>query len=315
MKLLVTGGLGFIGSNFIDHILKVDETVEVLNVDKINYVAREYNVSAQPRYRFVQGDITEVFHMTALLKEFEPDVMVNFAAQTSVDESFVRSFDFTNDNVLGTHVILEALRSYGKIKKFIHISTDEIYGEADRCAISNEDSPLNPTNPYSASKAASELYVRAYGHSYNIPWIITRGNNVFGPKQYPEKVVPLFINRLLDGENCSIHGDGEAKRSFIFVDDVSKAIKCLIDRGTIHKIYNVGSRHEYSVMEILKKIADMVGVPPLYTHVPDRQFNDCRYCIDSSEMKKLGWAESLDFDADLVKTIEWYKTNRYWYRT
>jgi len=319
MKLLVTGGLGFIGSNFIEHILNKYDSIEVLNIDKGNYVSREYNVDPHPRYRFLQADITEIFHMTAILKEFKPNIVVNFAAQTSVDESFIRSFDFTHDNVLGTHVILEALRAYGKVEKFIHISTDEVYGEVNPGETSTEHSPLNPSNPYSASKAAAELYVRAYGHSYKIPWIITRGNNVFGPKQYPEKVIPLFITRLLNGEKCNIHGTGEAMRSFIFVNDVARAVERIIFDGEVGKIYNIGSSHEYSVLEIFEKIAERVSPhkskSSLALHVDDRQFNDCRYCIDSSEMKSLGWNEDPDFEACLSKTVEWYSLNRDWYRS
>lgn len=319
MKLLVTGGLGFIGSNFIEFMLKNHDSIEIMNVDKCNYVAREYNVAPHPRYRCVQGDIAEVYHMTAILNEYKPDILVNFAAQTSVDESFIRSFDFTRDNVLGTHTLLEALRAYGKIQKFIHISTDEVYGEVTPHEVSSESAHLNPSNPYSASKAAAELYVKAYGHSYNLPWIITRGNNVFGPKQYPEKVVPLFLTRLLNGEKCQIHGDGSAKRSFIYVDDVSRAIEKIIFKGEIKKIYNIGSSHEYSVMDIFNKITSLVAphLDPndLKMTVRDRQFNDCRYCIDSSEMKKLGWEEDPEFDACLRKTWEWYSLHRDWYRT
>jgi nucleoside-diphosphate-sugar epimerase len=319
MKLLVTGGLGFIGSNFIEFMLKNYDSIDILNVDKCNYVAREYNVSPNPRYRYVQGDITEVHHMTAILREYKPDILVNFAAQTSVDESFIRSFDFTRDNVLGTHTLLEALRAYGKIQKFIHISTDEVYGEVAPQDISSESAHLNPSNPYSASKAAAELYVQAYGHSYDLPWIITRGNNVFGPKQYPEKVVPLFLTRLLNGEKCQIHGDGSAKRSFIYVDDVSRAIDRIIFKGEIKKIYNIGSSHEYSVLDIFYKIAGLsaphLEPDDLKMGVKDRQFNDCRYCIDSSEIQKLGWSEDPDFDACLQKTFEWYSLHRDWYRT
>ena len=198
MKILVTGGLGFIGSNFINHILKQHPEVHVINVDKCDYMARERNVPGHPRYTYIRGDITEHYHMTHIFRMHQPDVVVHFAAQSCVTKSFDLSFQYTKDNVLGTHVLLDTARDYGKLSRFIHISTDEVYGEVETSEISNEKSPLNPSNPYSASKAAAELYVKAYTNGFKLPCIITRGNNVFGPQQYPEKVVPLFISQILD---------------------------------------------------------------------------------------------------------------------
>ena len=312
MRILVTGGLGFIGSNFIQHILKT--TVhEIINVDKCDYMARERNVTEQARYTYIRGDITEQYHMTHIFREHQPDVVVHFAAQSCVTKSFDLAFQYTQDNVLGTHVLLETAKEYGKLTRFIHISTDEVYGEVGTAITSCETAPLNPSNPYSASKAAAELYVRAYSNAFKLPCIITRGNNVFGPQQYPEKVIPLFITQILNGKSATIHGDGATRRNFIHVDDVSRAVELILLEGEIGKTYNIGSQHEYSVTEIYEKIKTAMGRGTSECVKDPRAFNDSRYCIDSSELRKLGWSETLDFDLKLRETIDWYMNNPDWY--
>lgn len=314
MKILVTGGLGFIGSNFIEYILKQNSKVEIVNIDKCDYVAREKNVSSNPRYKYIKGDITEKFHMFHIFTEFEPDVVVHFAAQSHVDNSFASSFEFTKDNVLGTHVLLDAAFKYGKLKKFIHISTDEVYGEVKPNVTSTIDSVLNPTNPYAASKAAAELYVRAYTHSFRLPCIITRGNNVFGPKQYPEKLIPLFIKNILNDQPCTIHGDGSSRRNFIHADDVASALMLIIDSGEIGMTYNIGTTHEYSVLDIFQKLSNIIGKGQT-VFVSDRPYNDSRYAIDSSDLRSLGWCENVNFDEKLKETVRWYMDNPGWYST
>jgi nucleoside-diphosphate-sugar epimerase len=312
MRILVTGGLGFIGSNFIQHILKT--TVhEIINVDKCDYMARERNVPEQARYTYIRGDITEQYHMTHIFREHQPDGVVHFAAQSCVTKSFDLAFQYTQDNVLGTHVLLETAKEYGKLTRFIHISTDEVYGEVGTAITSCETAPLNPSNPYSASKAAAELYVRAYSNAFKLPCIITRGNNVFGPQQYPEKVIPLFITQILNGKSATIHGDGATRRNFIHVDDVSRAVELILLEGEIGKTYNIGSQHEYSVTEIYEKIKTAMGRGTSECVKDPRAFNDSRYCIDSSELRKLGWSETLDFDLKLRETIDWYTNNPDWY--
>jgi len=312
MRILVTGGLGFIGSNFIQHILKT--TVhEIINVDKCDYMARERNAPEQARYTYIRGDITEQYHMTHIFREHQPDVVVHFAAQSCVTKSFDLAFQYTQDNVLGTHVLLETAKEYGKLTRFIHISTDEVYGEVGTAITSCETAPLNPSNPYSASKAAAELYVRAYSNAFKLPCIITRGNNVFGPQQYPEKVIPLFITQILNGKSATIHGDGATRRNFIHVDDVSRAVELILLEGEIGKTYNIGSQHEYSVTEIYEKIKTAMGRGTSECVKDPRAFNDSRYCIDSSELRKLGWSETLDFDLKLRETIDWYTNNPDWY--
>jgi dTDP-glucose 4,6-dehydratase len=308
----VTGGLGFIGSNFINHILKTTDH-EVVNVDKCDYMARENNVAEHPRYTYIRGDITEQYHMRHIFREHRPDVLIHYAAQSSVTKSFDLAFQFTQDNVLGTHVLLEIAKDYGKLHKFIHISTDEVYGEIGEFEISCENSPLNPSNPYSASKAAAELYVKAYTNAYKIPCIITRGNNVFGPRQYPEKVIPIFIEQILNQNSLTIHGDGSIRRNFIHVDDVSRAVEIILAKGEIGKTYNIGSQHEYSVLEIANKIINSMGHGSIEYVKDPRPFNDSRYCIDSSELRKLGWSEETNFDLKLKNTIEWYVQNPEWY--
>lgn len=312
MIILVTGGLGFIGSNFVNYIL--ENTVhEVVNVDKCDYQAREHNAPEHPRYTYIRGDITEQYHMRHIFRTHQPDVVIHYAAQSCVTKSFDRAFHYTQDNVLGTHVLLETAKNYGKLKKFIHISTDEVYGEIGANEISCENSPLNPSNPYSASKAASELYVRAYANAYKLPCIITRGNNVFGPRQYPEKVVPLFVTQIMNKNSATIHGDGSTRRNFIHVDDVSRAVELVLVKGEIGKTYNIGSRYEYSVLEMFNKIQAIMGKGEAEFIKDPRPFNDSRYCIDSSELRKLGWAEDPNFDLKLRETVEWYTQNPEWY--
>jgi dTDP-glucose 4,6-dehydratase len=313
MRILVTGGLGFIGSNFIKHILECTN-FQVINVDKCDYMAREHNVPDNPRYTYIRGNITEQYHMRCIFKDHQPDVVIHFAAQSCVTKSFDLAFEYTHDNVLGTHVLLEAAKEYGKLKKFIHISTDEVYGEVGHEITCCEKAPLNPSNPYSASKAAAELYVRAYANAYGLPCIITRGNNVFGSQQYPEKVVPLFITQILDGSPVTIHGDGSTRRNFIHVDDVSRAVLTILEKGHVGSTYNIGSQHEYSVNEIYSKISHLMGQGSAEFVKDPRPYNDSRYCIDSSELRKLGWSETLDFDSKLKETIEWYKSNPDWYK-
>jgi len=315
MKVLVTGGLGFIGSNFIDHVLKNHtEITSILNIDRCDYCARVHNVS-QPgdtRYTYIQADITNMSKMKRLFHEFKPDVVVHFAAQSHVDTSFENAGQYIHDNIIGTYTILECVKETGT--RLVHISTDEVYGEVDLNETSHPvTSVLNPTNPYSATKAGAELLVKAYGHSFGIPYVITRGNNVFGPKQYPEKVIPAFVTRILAGEPCMVHGEGYSRRNFIYVDDVSRAVMTVIQHGVNAMVYNIGTRNEYSVNEIFEMLRTIIGTGSK-KHVGDRPHNDKRYAVDSSALHGLGWKEEADFESVLVKTVEWYKSHPDWYK-
>ena len=316
MRVLVTGGLGFIGSNFIDHVLENHtEITSVLNIDRCDYCARVHNVSrcSDPRYTYVQADITNMSKMKRLFREFKPDVVVHFAAQSHVDTSFENAEQYIHDNIIGTYTILECVKESGC--RLVHISTDEVYGEVGIDETSNsETSVLNPTNPYSATKAGAELLVKAYGHSFDIPYVITRGNNVFGAKQYPEKVIPAFIDAMMKGETCRVHGNGQSRRNFIYVDDVSRAVMTVLQKGKNGTVYNIGTRNEYSVLEVFEILRNLVNADATKIHVDDRPHNDKRYAVDSSALQELGWSEQVTFQDAIQRTVKWYFDNPDWYR-
>jgi dTDP-glucose 4,6-dehydratase len=322
--ILVTGGCGFIGSNFINYYLEKYPNVRIINIDRMDYCASEFNIldkfRRDPKDRAAQGDLSKYqlykmdindTNIKTVLETHSVKIVVHFAAQSHVDNSFGNSLQFTRDNVLGTHTLLECCRAYGKLDRFIHISTDETYGEVDSdhegCT---EKSLLNPTNPYAASKAAAEFLVRSYHYSFGLPCVITRGNNVYGPRQYPEKLIPRFITKLLANEKCPIHGEGKTRRNFIFVDDVSSAVETIIQKGVINEIYNIGSSDEFSVLEILDHLLVHMNIEKsrdqVTEFVADRAFNDFRYCINSKKLEALGWEKQVDFKDGLERTIKWY---------
>ena len=279
---LVTGALGFIGSNFVNYMAAkyIDATFIVL--DKKTYCSSEENITPRENITVIIGSIQNNEIVTYILNKFGVTHIVNFAAETHVDNSFYDSIRFTENNVVGVHHLLESARIYGKLTMFIHVSTDEVYGEVVAGA-RVENSTLDPTNPYSATKAAAEFIAKSYHYSYKMPIVITRANNVYGQNQYPEKIIPLFICKMLDGEPLTIHGDGSAKRTFIHVDDVSRAYEVIIQKGSIGEVYNIGTDDEYSVLDIAHMISDRT------LYVEDRVFNDCRYSINKSKMSALGW--------------------------
>lgn len=314
MKYLVTGGCGFIGSHFINWIHKTESDAFILNIDHLDYCSDIDNVKDKDSswYQFVQLDIKHFEKLHSTIKSFEPDFVVHFAAQSHVDNSFGNSLDFTLDNVYGTHCLFEALRlvnNTNPIQKIIHISTDECYGEvnldSDPC---DENSLLNPSNPYAASKAGAEFVVRSYILSFKLPIMILRMNNVFGENQYQEKVIPKFIFQILNDTPITIHGRGEARRCFIYVDNICSAIKMILEKGTLGQIYNVGSEDELSVMQIAELLSKKLKQPLKIEFVEDRIFNDKRYWINSDKIKKLGWKPEISFEDGLNKTIEsWIK--------
>lgn len=313
-NILVTGGCGFIGSNFINYIREIDKQIYVTNIDKLDYCSNEDNViNKDIRYKFFRCDINNIEFVLHILNEQEIDIVYHFAAQSHVDNSFGNSLQFTRDNVLGTHSLLEACKTYGKIKKFIHISTDEVYGEVElENEGSKENSLLNPTNPYASSKAGAEFMVRSYFYSFKLPVIIIRGNNIFGPRQYPEKLIPKFITKLLNNEKCTIHGEGKSIRNFIYVDDFIRGVHKVCEKGNIMEIYNIGSKNEYSVLQIaeilIQKLKQDSDITDYIEFVDDRLFNDKRYCINTKTMReKIDWCEIIDFNTGLDLTIDWYK--------
>ena len=309
-KIMVTGGCGFIASNFINYWHQKYPDDFILNVDRLDECSDVDNVINQTvNYRFVKCDVTDKNLILFLLQEYDIEYIFHFAAQTHVDHSFGNSIEFTKSNVLGTHTLLEAGRYYGKIQKFIHISTDEVYGEIPEGS-SIEKSILDPTNPYAATKAGAEFIVKSFGKSFNFPYIITRGNNVYGPRQYPDKVIPKFITQLRSKQKMTIHGFGNNVRNFIYVDDVSRAVEAIFLKGEIHGIYNIGSNDEYSVnhiaKELLKRFYPQDDVADWVKSVPDRHFNDCRYSVNCDRLKSLGWKQEVDFETGIKRTIDWY---------
>jgi dTDP-glucose 4,6-dehydratase len=320
MNLLVTGGCGFIGSNFVNYYFKENPSATIVNIDAMYYCASEMNVSEDirksDRYHLVKGNISSFDLIANILNIYKIDTVIHFAAQSHVQNSFDNALQYTHDNVVGTHTLLEACRKYGKISRFIHISTDEVYGESmlsEDEEKKHEGSILCPTNPYAATKAAAELIAKSYYHSFKMPIIITRGNNVYGPNQYPEKLVPRFVELLLQNKQVTIQGDGSNVRAFLHVNDVCSALKLVLEKGEIGEIYNVGSddRHEYTVTQIahilIKKIQRTECYNEWIRYIEDRPFNDKRYYISNQKVKNLGWTIETDFDKgldDLIKKMQ-----------
>lgn len=313
-NILVTGGCGFIGSAFLNHMLPKYPNLKFINLDKLDYCAREKNVSYQDNYTFVKGNIGDSLLVLTLLNQYNIDTVVHFAAYSHVDNSFNNSVKFTENNVVGTHKLLEACRVWNRITKFIHVSTDEVYEEIED-GIFHEKAILSPTNPYAASKAAAEMVVLSYQKSFKMPIIITRGNNVYGPRQYPEKLIPKFILNMLSEEPCPIHGSGENIRNFIHCDDVARAFETILVKGKIGEVYNIGSSTEFSVNQIAEQLQRIIRPKKAqFKKVQDRAFNDIRYAIDVSKLKELGWKPTISWEQGLKKTVEWYSKNSDWFK-
>lgn len=315
MKLLVTGGCGFIGSAFCRRLQKQHPYMTLVNLDYLypcSTVAADLTVTAE-NYVFVKGDIKDRALLDRLLVEHQIDTVVHFAAQSHVDTSFTNPMLYTQDNVIGTHTLLEACRGYGKVSRFIHISTDEVYGEnhSQGGAVFTETSLLKPTNPYAASKASAEMFVHSYIHSYNMPIIVIRSNNVYGPGQYPEKVIPKFMFQLLDGKKLTLQGSGNQLRSFLYVEDAVDAVLCVLFQGLVGEIYNISSVDELSIRDLasrmLRELCPDEKLDDRIVYVEDRHFNDKRYWIESEPLKKLGWKQRVSFDEGLKTTIDWFK--------
>ena len=315
INLLVTGGCGFIGSNFINFIFKKNK-YDIINFDAMYYCANENNVQENIRnskyYSLVKGNLCSEDLVNHVLLTHMIDEVIHFAAQSHVQNSFENSLQFTKDNILGTHVLLECCRKYGKVKKIIHVSTDEVYGESMNNVNENhktEHSILCPTNPYAATKAGAELIAQSYNHSFNMPIIITRGNNVYGPNQYPEKLVPKFIKLLKEGKKVTIQGQGTSVRAFLHAYDTATAFERILNKGIVGEIYNIGcnEKMEYSVKEVAKILIKMIKKTENYDewieYVEDRPFNDQRYYISNQKLRDLGWEIKIDFMDGLKKLV------------
>lgn len=317
MKLLVTGGAGFIGSNFIRHMLEKYADCEVLNLDKLTYAGNLDNlkdVSSISRYSFVRGDIADRGLVHDILNRGF-DVVVNFAAESHVDRSILDSSPFVQTNVQGTQALLEEIKQH-PVKLFIQVSTDEVYGSVEGAIESTEEVLLLPNSPYAASKAAADLLCRAYHQTYGLPIIITRCSNNYGPFQFPEKLIPLVVTNALEDKEIPVYGDGLNVRDWIHVEDHCLALDCVIQAGRPGEIYNVGAGNERTNLELVRKILGIMRKPEsLIKFVSDRPGHDRRYALETKKiMRELGWKPIHSFDEALARTVIWYTQNEGWWR-
>jgi len=314
-SLLVTGGAGFIGSNFVHLKLQSDPDCRVVVYDKLTYAGNLDNLrdlADHPRYRFVHGDICDANLVERVVRENEIDAIVNFAAETHVDRSLFEPGSFIHTDVFGTHVLLEAVRKFD-LRRMLQVSTDEVYGSVAEGS-SVETDRLLPNSPYSASKAGGDLMCRAYHVTYGLPVVITRGSNNFGPYQYPEKVIPLFITNALDDKPLPLYGDGLNVRDWLYVVDHCEAIELMLREGVDGEIYNVGGDHELTNLELTEGILEILGKPSgLIQFVEDRPGHDRRYSLDCAKIRELGWQPRHRFREALEGTVRWYTDNRWWW--
>ena len=313
-RLLVTGGAGFIGSAFVRRAFERHRGITITVLDKMTYAGNLANlepVSQQPGYRFVQGDINDAVLVDGLAAEV--DAIVNFAAESHVDRSIEEPDAFIQTDVHGTFTLLEAARRHGH-ERYLQISTDEVYGNVPTGS-SLEGDPLRPRSPYSASKAGGDLLVQAYHTTYGLGAMITRASNNFGPYQYPEKVIPLFVTNALDGEALPLYGDGQQIRDWLYVDDHCDAIELVLSRGEAGEIYNVGGGNELANLDLTRRILELTGRElDLVRRVPDRAGHDRRYSVDCTKIRSLGWRPAHAFDDSLRATVEWYRERTDWWR-
>lgn len=312
-KIMITGGAGFIASHVVILLARKYPQFDIVNFDRLDYCSCIENldvVKELPNYKFVCGNICSPELVKYVLEAEKIDTIMHFAAQTHVDNSFGNSFQFTQNNIMGTHVLLESAKTAG-IKRFIHVSTDEVYGEQsmDQDAM-DEEQILEPTNPYAATKAGAEFLAKSYHRSFRMPIIITRGNNVYGPHQYPEKLIPKFINQLMRGNKVTMHGTGQNTRNFLYVEDVARAFEVILFKGTPGHIYNIGGSNEQKNIDVARDLIREMGYPQpedMMTFVEDRFFNDLRYYINSDKLHAMGWKEQMTWKEGLKHTVNWYK--------
>jgi dTDP-glucose 4,6-dehydratase len=315
-RWLVTGGLGFIGSAFVRIALRERPDVAVTVLDAMTYAANPANVAevaGDPRYRFVEGNIADA---AAVDEAVGPgvDAIVNFAAETHVDRSILDPEAFIRTDVMGTHVLLEAVRRHG-VKRYLQVSTDEVYGDVEHGA-STESDPVRPRSPYAASKAGGDLQVLAYFTTFGTPVLITRGSNTYGPYQYPEKLIPLFVTNLLEGEQVPVYGDGLQVRDWLHCDDHARGIAHVLEHGAPGEVYNLGGGNSRTNMEITRRLLELTGrsYESSVRHVTDRAGHDRRYALDASKAHALGWSPRIEFESGLADTVAWYREHETWWR-
>ena len=316
-KILVTGGAGFIGSNFINYILKSRDDYFIVNLDKLTYAGNLENlkeVESNKNYTFIKGDITNSDLVSYIFEKYKIKYVINFAAESHVDRSISGSEIFFRTNVIGTNVLLEASRRF-EVERFLQISTDEVYGSLNATGLFTEQTPLSPNSPYSASKAAADMMVQAFSHTYGLPIVITRCSNNYGPLQFPEKLIPLMILNALQNKKLPVYGDGLNVRDWIYVIDHNKAVELVFEKGRLGEVYNIGASNEMPNLEIIKLILlNLKKGQDLIQFVNDRPGHDRRYAIDSTKIQtQLGWKPEFQFDSAIQQTIEWYLNNKYWW--
>ena len=317
-RILVTGGAGFIGSNLVRMLIRTRPDCTVINVDCLTYAGnldnlRDVAEQFQLRYRFVQGDICEAEAVNATIREQRIDTIVNFAAESHVDRSLLTPDAFIKTDVNGTHVLLEAAKNL-QLERYHQVSTDEVYGDVP-AGSSKEIDPLAPRSPYSASKASGDLLVQAYHVSFGVPTTITRGSNTYGPYQYPEKLLPLFITNAIDDQWLPVYGDGLQVRDWLYVMDHCSGIDLALHRGQVGEVYNVGGENEQHNIDVIRLMLQMMNKPEsLLRRVADRPGHDRRYSLDVTKLHSLGWEQSATFEQELAATVQWYKKNEWWWR-
>ena len=318
-SILVTGGAGFIGSNFIRYFLEAHSDARLVNFDKLTYAGNLDNlrdIGDNGRYVFVRGDICDRDEVLGAMKKHDTSVVVHFAAESHVDRSISGAAVFVTTNVLGTQVLLDAARERS-VERFLHVSTDEVYGSLGAEGKFSESTPLHPNSPYAASKAASDLLVLAAVHTFGFPAVVTRCSNNYGPYQFPEKLIPLMIANAADGKPLPVYGEGLNVRDWLFVRDHCTALDAVLERGRTGEVYNIGGNNECRNIDIVKLLLAMMRKPEsLITFVKDRPGHDIRYAIDASKiMRELGWAPSVTFEEGLRRTVEWYIKHEPWWRS
>ncbi|MBI3587150.1 MAG: dTDP-glucose 4,6-dehydratase [Ignavibacteriales bacterium] len=318
MTILITGGAGFIGSNFIQYMLRKHPEYRIVNVDKLTYAGNLENleeVEDDPRYSFHEGDICDRPFIVELLHKYRIETLVNFAAESHVDRSIHGASEFVRTNIVGTNVLLEIAKEH-KLKKFIQVSTDEVYGSLGAEGKFTETTPIHPNSPYAASKASADMLVLAYHHTFGLPVVITRCSNNYGPYQFPEKLIPLMIANALSDKPLPVYGDGMNVRDWIHVADHCTAIDAVLHHGAIGQVYNIGGNSERANLDLVKLILHHLAKPEsLITFVKDRPGHDRRYAIDSSKIQKeLGWKPQYSFEQGLKETIGWYQKHQSWWK-